>query len=416
MNTYKILVIDQDAAVIKPLQEDWAVTVVNACAGDALGVLQTEAPDLLILDYSEENSQLLRQIRDAHPALKIITLGKGATTADAVKALKLGSVEFVAKAIDSPDLKAIIWSLLEEEKQRECVVTHPWFYGRGPALQQLFTDILKLGRRESLILLGESGTGKRRVAEIINNTFAPKYKKLVSINLALFPEDQRETYFWSTLRNLSQKYESEVQGVEETFYDTLYLQGLSSCSADFLDTLTSLLKDRSSDGMIGSSLRVIIGLDSETDQTCLQKSLSDFSVISVPPLRSRKEDIPEMIKAVVAKYNRKHARRVDGIDFEVLNIFLNYSWPGNSKELDSILETMVLSCQNKTVLRLDEVPLTLQMLEDNVYKFGYNSVLPLQEAREIFEKKLIEFTSGKFGMEKAASFLKIHSPLLGVKQ
>ncbi|MFC1478947.1 sigma 54-interacting transcriptional regulator, partial [Candidatus Margulisiibacteriota bacterium] len=335
---------------------------------------------------------------------------------DAVKAIKLGSVEFVTKDINAPELKHIVWSLLEEEKQKECAVNDPWFFGKSPALQTLFEDILKNGRHENIILVGACGVGKRSVAEIINDTFAPRYKKLMSINLSLFPAENRETYFWSTLRDLFQKFETEVKGIEEALYDTLYLQGVENCTSDFQSTLIDVLQHRDGSGMISKSIKVVIGFDHEQSFEKFGKFIDDTRVIRVPSLSERKEDIPELIKAIVARYNRKYARQVEGVSFEVLNILLNYSWPGNIRELDLMLESMILLCEGKKILDIDTLPLTLEMLEDNVSKFGYNSVLPLNEAKEIFEKKLVEFASLKFGIEKAASFLKLHYDPLGVIQ
>ncbi|MFA5928633.1 MAG: response regulator [Candidatus Margulisiibacteriota bacterium] len=202
MNQYKILILDRSSELAQQLSQSWELNVANCPGKDVLTLLDQIKPDLLLLDYNEETSLLLQRIMEVYPGLRVIALAQHATTTDAVKALKLGCVDFILRDISDPELKQSILTQLEEEKQRECVVEEPWFFGQSAALSQMFEEILEWGRSDNLILLGPCGAGKRRVAEIINRTFAPKHKKLISINLSLFPQETRETYFWGTLRDV----------------------------------------------------------------------------------------------------------------------------------------------------------------------------------------------------------------------
>ena len=416
MNKYKVLIVDKENTDFPSLAKSWSVQLVHKTAQELPIYLSSERPDLLILDYNEDNNQVLLDVRKTYPGLRIITLGRGATASDAVRALKLGSVEFVTQDIAAPELRQVVWSLLEESKQKECIVKHPWYFGRSKPLHQLFEDIIKHGRFENIILQGPCGTGKSKVAEIINDTFANKHKRLMAINLSAFPEENREIYFWNTLKDLFKKYESDVVGLEETDHETLYLEGLEGCTPDFITTLFELLLNRQTKDMVSKQVKIIVGLTDIKSLGVPSASLGEFSLIQVPSLKDRAADIPEILKSLVDTYNKKFAKSLEGISFEVLNLLLNYSWPGNLRELDSLVESMILICSSGPVLNVSALPLTIQMLEDSVYQPGYNSVLPVYEAKEIFEKKLIEFTTEKFGLEKAANLLNIHSKVVGIKQ
>ncbi|MFA5929160.1 MAG: sigma 54-interacting transcriptional regulator, partial [Candidatus Margulisiibacteriota bacterium] len=248
-----------------------------------------------------------------------------------------------------------------------------------------------------------------RVAEIINRTFAPKHKKLISINLSLFPQETRETYFWGTLRDVFQRYESDVAGVSETFYDMLFLEGVEKCSTDFIATLFNMLQTREAGSMISRSIKVIFGIDTNQDLDRVREYFKFCHIIRIPSLSERKEDLVILIQALIEKYSRKYAQKIEGVSLEALKILLNYRWPGNSAELDAVIENMVLLSKGDPVLKVEALPMTLQMLEDNISKPGYNTILSLSQAKDLFEKELISFASQKFGVDKASALLKVHA-------
>ena len=402
-NQHSVLVIDQELSTVRSLQDGWSLDVANQSLENTLDYLKTEKPDLVVFNYSEPVSSTLQQICDTFPDQRVIALGKDASASDAVKALKLGSVEFVAKDIKAPELKAIIWKLLEDPLNKSCVINSPWFYGHSEELKVLLSRVAAVGRKQNIILVGPSGCGKQKVAEIINDTFSPKHKQIVTINLATFPDESRETFFWGTLRDLFKKYDTAVNGVAESLYGTVYIQGLEACSPDFCKQLFEMFYDREHSNVIGSGIRIVVGLNAEPEFSSYRELTSRFFTIKVPSLAQRSSDIPEIAQALVIKYANLHARLADGASFEVLNILLKYQWPGNLRELDLLVENMVLRSTGKEI-ELVNMPVTLAMLGDAAATQSFPAILPLASMTEIFKKALFKFSMFNYGKEKTDVF------------
>jgi DNA-binding NtrC family response regulator len=406
---YKILLVDQPEGHVQHLQKTWNVEVLATSTEQLLPFLklQEATPDLLVLPYSEQNARLIQESLALMPALKIVMLGLTARPEDAVRALKLGSVDFFSKDLLHDDVKARVWEILEQDKQRVVPVKSSWFRGKSAPLQTLFQEILEYGRYPNLILLGPCGTGKHRVAEMITSTFSPPHKPLMFLNVGAFPPENREQYFWSTLRDIFQKYESEVQGIAEPLYDTFYLRGLETCEPAFLETLLAIVNQRDDRSLISREVKVILGIDRMKTIDTWRTSFQNYKIIRVPTLAERREDIPDLLAAMVARYAQKYGKSIRGIAWPVLKSLLHYQWPGNIREMESLVENMVLIAPQQGILDMSVFPVTLAMVEDGVAPHDYNAVLTIEEARRIFEHDLIDTLSEKIGPSATVALLKV---------
>ena len=395
MNNINVLIVNENPSSIDiiSLQKKWEFTVNALSIKDTYKFLSSNKVDAIIISYQNDIAHVLQKISGIQPSLNIIILGQPDTAKEAVLALKSGNVNFTQLALLDSTLKDFISNILEEEKQKKIKIEDPWFCGKSPALTNMFKKILQVGQSSDIILLGNNGTGKERIAKIINGTFSTKHKEMITINLKAFPDNDKEVFFWSTLKNLFQKYESEIKGIKESLYKTLYLEGLESCDKNFWTTLLGILKERNQESMITKNIRIIIGLQSNYFIEELPELLSEFKTIKVPSLIERREDVPEIIKKITTSYNYKYGRKITNISLDVLMFLTYYNWPGNLKELDMLLETMILNSQHETTLTLNMLPLTIPMIIDNINASGHNNILPLAEAKKIFKKQLLDYTS-----------------------
>jgi DNA-binding NtrC family response regulator len=271
-------------------------------------------------------------------------------------------------------------------------------------------------------LVGPIGSGKLSAAKMIHNNGQQKHKQFASLNLGFFQSGLVETHFWSALKEIFQRYESEIPGHKEPLYGTLFINGLTGHDISFKLSLIEVLKNRGQrdDNVFTRDIKVVIGIAPEEIKE-LENALSDFSRIEVPSLKERKEDIPALLNYWVERYGQKYNKKVNGISIDLLGILLRYSWPGNIREMGLLLKAVIAGLPHEQrgggSLDMENFPLDAEMLKDIYSQPESGGFLSSDKAQASFEKGLLKVLWQKSAgdLAKTAAYLGIREEALSLK-
>jgi DNA-binding NtrC family response regulator len=269
--------------------------------------------------------------------------------------------------------------------------------GSSPALQAVLSQVAKVAPTDSTVLItGETGTGKELVARAIHKRSQRSSRAFVSVNCAAIPRDliaselfghEKGAFTGATQRRLG-RFESAEGG-------TIFLDEAGELPAETQVTLLRVLQEREFQRVGGNvSLRTDVRVVAATNRK-LQTAIADgvfredlfyrlnVFPIEVPPLRQRKEDIPLLVQYFVDRYASKAGKRITGINKKSLELLESYTWPGNIRELQNVIERSVIVCDTEN-LSVDESWLRQRELSAD------SSAQPLAEKIASQERELIE--------------------------
>jgi DNA-binding NtrC family response regulator len=368
----RILVIDDDASVRNMLSivlKKGGYDVSSADSSEAaLKRLKNEAFDLLISDIKMpgiSGIDLLRKIKAISPEVPVIMITAYASTNDAVEAMKLGAEDYVSKPFDLEELKRTIEKslhkrnreteniklkspLAEKEKFEDIV-------GKNLRMIKIFELIDTISPTDSTVLItGESGTGKELIARAIHNKSLREKGEFVSINCGALPENLLESELFGHIKGAFTDAYKDKEGLfVQAHKGTLFLDEIAEMSQKMQVKLLRAIQERKIRPVGGNSesevdARIISATNKDlTDEMKAGRFRSDLfyrlNVISIdiPPLRERKDDIPLLLDYFLKHYNKRFKRNIEGFEKDVLKIFMNYSWPGNIRELENFVERSV---------------------------------------------------------------------------
>jgi len=365
----KILVVDDDASIRNMLSivlknSGYVPTAVES-SEVALLNLKNNQFDLVISDIKMpgiSGIDLLKKIKMIHPEIPVIMITAYASTNDAVEAMKLGAEDYITKPFNLDELKLIIdkslykknieienirlKSQLTEKEKFENIV------GKNHRMQKIFELIDTISQTDSTVLItGESGTGKELIAKAIHNKSPRTKNAFTSINCGALPENLLESELFGHMKgSFTDAYKDKEGLFEQADKGTLFLDEVGEMSQKMQVKLLRSIQERKirrvgSNTEISVDVRIISATNKDLQEEMRNGNFrSDLfyrlNVISIniPPLRERKDDIPLLLNYFLKHYNQQFNRTIEGFEKEVMNIFMNYSWPGNIRELENIVE------------------------------------------------------------------------------
>src|SRR5579859_5213820 len=390
MPAEKILVVDDERLVRWSLRqkcEEWGYQVVEAAAGDpGLRLAQHESPDLILLDVRMPDIsgiQVLEQIKKAPDAPPVIMITADPQLDDVKSALKLGAYDFVGKPLDFEELRVTIQNALEANRLRTEVQSlrgevrrHTGYHEMvavSPKSTELMNFVEKVAASEATTILiqGESGTGKDLVAKIIHYESSRQNGAFVAINCSAIPETLMEAELFGHEKGAFTDAKAMKKGLFETANGgTLFLDEIGELSPLLQAKLLRVLEDqviRRVGGVrdIQVEVRVIAASNRDLEREVREGRFRQdlyyrLAIISIflPTLRERKEDIFPLIDFFLAHYNRKFRKSVQGISEDTRRLLLNYDWPGNVRELKNALERAMI-LEEGNLLKPDDLPFTV---------------------------------------------------------
>jgi len=384
----KILVVDDELnmrLVLKTLLNKEGYEVATASDGlEALKILKSGDVRVVVTDMKMprlDGMGLLDRIIHEYPSMPVILITAHGTVATAVDALKKGAFDYITKPFEQEELKNVIHKAI---KTRQLNEDEPVFspdeidgqgiVGSSEAMQKIYDTIKKVAPTVTTVLVtGETGTGKELIANAIHRNSSRKNNPLIKINCAAIAENLVESELFGYEKGAFTGAVSSKPGrIELADKGTLFLDEVGELPRDMQAKLLRMIQDSEFERVGGlRTIKVDVRLIAATNRNLLQDvkdgkfredlyyRLNVFHT-HVPPLRERKEDILLLTDYFIQKFNRKLDRQVKQIDSDVQEMFLQYDWPGNIRELENLIERLVLMAVGETIV-LDDVPTELKM-------------------------------------------------------
>src|SRR5579859_1736248 len=370
MPAEKILVVDDERLVRWSLRqkcEEWGYQVVEAAAGDpGLRLAQHESPDLILLDVRMPDIsgiQVLEQIKKAPDAPPVIMITADPQLDDVKSALKLAAYDFIGKPLDFEELRVTIQNALEANRLRTEVQSlrgevrrHTGYHEMvavSPKSIELMNFVEKVAASEATTILvqGESGTGKDLIAKTIHYESSRQNGPFVAINCSAIPETLMEAELFGHEKGAFTDAKQMKKGLFEAANGgTLFLDEIGELSPLLQAKLLRVLEDqviRRIGGLRDTQVDVRVIAASNRD---LEKAVREAQfrqdlfyrlaiiAIFIPPLRERKVDILPLVDFFIERYNRRFRKAIRGITDETRHLILNHNWPGNVRELKNTIE------------------------------------------------------------------------------
>ena len=415
---HRFMVVDDELIVRESLaawlEQEGAAIGKAESAEEALKLMDQNFYDILFVDIKMPGMggfRLLEEVKQHYPATLVVIMTAYGTVEHAVEALRLGANDFLVKPFDPDSLGLLLAKLMEHKKLLEeaqylrSEVTKSWagagdIIGTTPAMLELFSTIREVAPNESSILvLGETGTGKELIARAIHANSKRMGGPFVPINCGAVPESLIESEIFGFEKGSFTGAVRPKKGlIDVAEGGTLFLDEVGEISLKMQVDLLRVLQDKCFYRVGGlEALKADFRLISATHRD-LTKQIADGTVrqdfyyrinvitLRVPPLRERKADIPLLAEHFLHRFARETNRDVDTISDEALKILVDYQWPGNIRELENVLERAVVTSHRRVI-----TPETFRYLgTDGVCVPASSSPQTLKDAEKIHIRRILE--------------------------
>src|SRR5690348_3528517 len=383
----KILIVDDEKlvrwALAKKCAELGYQSVEAADGEEALRMMQNESPDAVLLDVhlpGQSGIEVLEKLKQAGDTSTVIMMTADPQLGDVKAALRLGAYDFVSKPINYEELGVTLQNALEAGTLRTEVeslrgeVRRRTGYHEVIGVSRKMTELMKFVQKvaaseaSTILIQGESGTGKDLVAKTIHYQSARKDKPFVAINCSAIPETLMEAELFGHERGAFTDAKAMKKGLFEVADEgTLFLDEIGELSPLLQAKLLRVLEDqviRRVGGVrdIQVNVRVIAASNRDLERAVREGHFRQdlyyrLAIISMflPALRERKEDILPLVNFFLSHYNKKFRKTVQGLSEETRRLLLSYDWPGNVRELKNALERAML-LEEGTLLKPDDLP------------------------------------------------------------
>ena len=365
-----ILVVDDEEAIVSSLSsilqdEGYEVSVAKS-GTEALKSYMADPPDLMLLDIwmpDMDGLETLRRIREIVPTAQVMVMSGHGSIETAVKAIKLGAYDYIEKPLSLENVTLRVkhaleqYRLEEENRSLRTKVQRKFeLVGQSPAMQQLRQLIDTAGPTNSRVLVGgENGTGKELVARAIHLQSARADRTFVAVNCAAIPETLIESELFGHKKGSFSGATSMKRGqFEQADGGTLFLDEIGDMSLNTQAKVLRALQEQQFTRVGGTRLlkvdvRVLAAsnkdLLKEIEKGAFREDLFyrlNVVPIVVPPLRERREDIPLLIRHFMKLHAEEQGLRIKEVTPEAMNVFQQYEWPGNIRELRNLIERLMI--------------------------------------------------------------------------
>jgi two-component system, NtrC family, response regulator AtoC len=352
----------------------------------ALRKLQLELPDLITLDLNLPDGSgmdVLKQARQIQPNLPVIIITAFGVVDVAVQALKLGAYDFIEKPINFEKLENSIRNALEAHRLKAQVAqafhsnktrfSLENIVGRSKAIRDVLELIQRLAMAGATTLLvqGESGTGKDLVSRALHYQSARRDHPFFALNCAAIPETLIETELFGYEKGAFTDAKTLKKGVfEMADGGTVFLDEISEMNLNLQSKFLRVLEDqtfRRVGGVkdISVNVQVVASTNRDLETAAKEGKFREdlfyrlaVVPIQIPPLRERREDIPELVEHFLQRYNTQFRKRVREVSPDGMKMMMNYSWPGNIRELKNAIErAMILA--DKERIEVEHLPIRI---------------------------------------------------------
>ena len=427
-----ILIVENEEISLKYLArllEKEGFYVEGASTGEeALDKVKKGSYDLVLLDLrlpDINGLELLPEIKKLDEEINVIIITAYGSIESAVSAIKAGASDYLTKPIEVEELLLKINNIYEKKRlQRENIALktfqeiseRPPFIAKSKVMQEILNVVEDIKNTDTTILItGETGTGKTALAKYLHFTSNRKDKPFISINCSLYTEELLASELFGYEKGaFTGAFKSKPGHIELAHGGTLFLDEITEIPVSLQAKFLKILEDKEIFRLGGTKpikvdVRFIAAtnknIHSEIEKRNFRRDLYyRLSVIeiNIPPLRERKEDIPPLSEFFIQKYNKKFKKKVKGFTKEAWEVLMEYNFPGNVRELENIIERSVLLCKGEYITP-DLFPQTLQL--SSVLILNTKEIKPLEDITREYARKVLEIFGGN--KTKAAEALGI---------
>lgn len=390
-----ILIVDDEADIRRELEEMlqnlYESTVFKASNRDeALHILKVQPVDIVFLDIrlpGADGLGVLGEIKDTWPDLEVIMISGHGAMDSVIQALRSKAIDFLPKPFTSADIRAAIERTQRFKEMKQKIVNleaslnlltsgiqkklGQGFIAESKAMKEVAEMVRKVAQSDStsVLIIGESGTGKELIARSIHFLSPRKDKYFYAVNSSAITETLFESeFFGHTKGSFTGASENKTGWFEVANHGTLFLDEIGDLPLTLQTKFLRVLEEKKISRVgatreIDIDVRIIAATNQDLEKLTEEKRfrldlyhrLSTF-IIHVPPLRERKEDIPLLLNYFAEEFARKLNKKIKGIELKAINHLMQYSFPGNVRELRNMVERAVILC-DKDRLRLSDFQL-----------------------------------------------------------
>jgi two-component system response regulator PilR (NtrC family) len=379
----KILVIEDEKnmrEILKILLEGEGYEVSTARDGtEGLGWLNRDIFDLIITDIKMpgvDGFQILRKAQEISPETLVVMMTAFGTTESAIEAMKSGAYDYIHKPFKIDEIRLVVRNALEKRKLRgEVSILREELQTkyklenlvyRSAKMHELLNVLHKVAQSNANALItGESGTGKDFIAKLLHDLSRRQKSNFISSNCAAFPEGLLESELFGHMKGAFTGAVENKQGLFEIAdRGTLFLDEIGEMPVNLQAKLLRVLENGTFRRVGGTSdIRVDVRIVAATNKNLTEEIAAHrfredlfyrLNVIHlhIPPLRERKEDIPLLIEHFIKKFVSTEKK----ISQSAMNLLMNYTWKGNVRELQNVLERILLMSANKEEISIEDLP------------------------------------------------------------
>ena len=396
----RILVADDDAEIRRLLVDlltgEGYETIEARTGTEVLRLVPRVEPDLLVLDLrlpELEGIEIMRRLKEQEQSVAVLLITAHSSASSAIQAMQLGAYDYIAKPFDVNDVVLRVRRFFEYQAlASEVRKLRGQLEGRGPAdrivgnspeMLQIYKTIGQIaGSDKNVLIMGETGSGKEVVAEVIHYSSPYRNGPLVKVNLTALPETLVESELFGHEKGSFTGAIAQHKGrFEQAHKGTIFLDEIGDMSLNTQRKLLRVLQDKEFERVGGSvpvkvDCRVIAATNKNlAEEVAAGRFREDLYyrlnviTIHVPPLRDRKEDIPLLVEHFLNKHRFSPSAPPARISEEALQKLLEYNWPGNVRQLEHTIERAVVLARGGVItsehLQLDPVQETAAIVDLN---------------------------------------------------
>ncbi|MCL4108513.1 UNVERIFIED_CONTAM: hypothetical protein GTU68_046794 [Idotea baltica] len=368
-----VLIVDDEPSVVslvsRALEKLDGFTTVSASNGkDARHLLLSEKIDVAIFDLlipDESGLNLMSAVKEIDTKIPVIYITGGGTAGTAIEAMKAGAFDYLPKPLDVGQLRELVTQAAHVRRlMTEPVGVAHTFVGRSSAMTAVYKDIGRVAPKNVTVLIrGESGTGKELVARSLYQHSGRAAKPFLAINCAAIPEALLESeLFGHEKGSFTGADRQRIGKFEQCDGGTIFLDEIGDMPLPLQGKILRLIQDQRFERVGGNEtiqtdVRIITAThrdlaamaETGTFRSDLYYRLNVFEV-EIPALRDRVEDLPLLVGHFIRRASKELEQDVDRVSDDAMRVLTGYDWPGNIRELQSILKKAVLNATGPLLL------------------------------------------------------------------
>ncbi len=378
----RILLIEDDPGISEGLQrvlaEEGYVVSVESRGDDGLARALREPFDLVVSDLRLPGlggMEVVRRLHSARPRLPIVLMTAFGTAETAIEAMKFGAYDYILKPFDIPRMLGLVAEAAESSRRMsqkvalgEPVPGREALVGRGPAMQLIYKEVGRVASRPVNVLIrGETGTGKELIARAIYQHGERAHAPFIAINCAAIPETLLESELFGHERGAFTGADARRIGrFEQANGGTIFLDEIGDMTPGTQVKLLRVLQDRTVQRVGGAEtfpvdVRVICATHRDLEAAIREKQFREdlyyrLNVVAIllPPLRERREDVPDLIDYFLSRYGVELGHANPSMDADAVELLRAQPWPGNVRQLENVVRRSLLAARGFAV-RLNHV-------------------------------------------------------------